>query len=225
MNLQKTKLIHYLCNDNLDVRDILVVKSAKVSLTLFVCYNEYGGYMRILVTRHGQTDWNVLKKVQGKADINLNEFGKEQALITKNALNNEKIDLIICSPLKRARETAEIINKDRNIKILFDDRISERDFGEFEGIETSNFDFRGYWDYYKNYKYDKAENIQEFFKRVYNFLDSIIEEYKDKTILLVTHGGVSIPINCYFNKNIPEGSLVDAGLVLGNCQVKIYSKE
>ena len=181
--------------------------------------------MRILVTRHGQTDWNVLKRVQGKADINLNEFGKEQALITKNALNNEKIDLIICSPLKRARETAEIINYGRNIKILFDDRISERDFGEFEGIETSNFDFHGYWDYYKNYKYDKAENIQEFFKRVYNFLDSIIEEYKDKIILLVTHGGVSIPISCYFNKNIPEGSLIDAGLVLGNCQVKTYSKE
>ena len=178
--------------------------------------------MRLLVTRHGQTDWNVLKKVQGKVDISLNEDGKEQALITKDILDNEKINLIICSPLKRARETAEIINKDKNKKIIFDDRISERGFGEFEGIETNNFDFNGFWDYYKNYKYETAENIEDFFNRIYNFLDSILEEYKDNNVLLVTHGGVSIPIECYFNKNIPTGSLVEAGLVLGNCQVKMY---
>jgi len=47
-------------------------------------------------------------------------------------LKNEKIDLILCSPLKRAKQTTEIINQGRNIKVMIDERISERDFGEFE---------------------------------------------------------------------------------------------
>ena len=178
--------------------------------------------MRLLVTRHGQTDWNAQKKVMGRCDEPLNEKGFEQAEETRKKLLDENIDLIICSPLKRAKQTAEIINKDRNIKIIYDDRLIERDFGEFEGMETKDFDFHGYWNYYKNDYYESAENIQEFFKRVYSFLDDIINKYKDKNILVVAHGGISIPIRCYFNQNIPEGSLVDAGLVLENCQVASY---
>ena len=178
--------------------------------------------MRLLVTRHGQTDWNVQKKVMGRCDEPLNGKGFEQAEETRKKLLDENIDLIICSPLKRAKQTAEVINKDRNIKIIYDDRLIERDFGEFEGMETKDFDFHGYWNYYKNDYYESAENIQEFFKRVYSFLDDIINKYKDKNILVVAHGGISIPIRCYFNQNIPEGSLVDAGLVLENCQVASY---
>jgi broad specificity phosphatase PhoE len=179
--------------------------------------------MKLLVTRHGQTDWNVQKKVMGRCDEPLNEKGLEQAEETRKNLLTEKIDLIICSPLQRAKQTAEVINKDRNIPIIYDERIIERDFGEFEGKETKDFDFFGYWDYYKNEKYERAENIQEFFKRVYSFLDDILLKYKDKNVLIVAHGGISVPIACYFNKNIPEGSLVEAGLVLGNCQVVSYN--
>ena len=101
-------------------------------------------------------------------------------------------------------------------------RIIERNFGEFEGLETKNFDFDGFWNYYENNYYESAENIQDFFKRVYNFLDDIIDKYPDKKILIVAHGGISIPVACYFNKKIPKGSLVDAGMVLGNCQVVSY---
>lgn len=177
----------------------------------------------IYITRHGQTNWNVQKKVMGRCDEPLNETGLNQAEETRNNLMDTDIDLIICSPLKRARQTAEIINRDRNIPIIYDERIIERDFGEFEGMETKNFDFHGYWNYYKNKQFESAENIQFFFKRVYDFLEDITEKYKDKNVLLVAHGGISIPVNCYFNGNIPEGSLVDAGLVLGNCQVASYT--
>ena len=176
----------------------------------------------IYLTRHGQTDWNVQKKVMGRCDEPLNEKGREQASQTKELLSSVNFDLIICSPLLRAKETAQIINSERNIEILFDDRIIERDFGEFEGLETKDFDFNGFWNYYKNNKYDKAENIQEFFNRIYTFLDDICAKYANKNVLIVAHGGVSIPFNCYFSNNIPEGSLVEAGLVLGNCQVASY---
>ena len=177
----------------------------------------------IYITRHGQTDWNVQKKVMGRCDEPLNETGLSQARETKDILKDVDVDLIICSPLLRAKQTASIINEDRNIPVVYDERIIERDFGEFEGLQTKDFDFDGYWNYYKNAQYEKAENIGVFFDRIYAFLDDIIEEYKDKNILLVAHGGVSIPVECYFRSEIPEGSLADAGLVLANCQVRSYS--
>ena len=174
--------------------------------------------MDILLTRHGQTEWNVLKKVQGKANIALNETGENQALITAQNLIDEEIDLIISSPLKRALQTAEIINKTKNIPLIIDERISERDFGEFEGKETSSFNFEEFWSYKINKKYEKAENIKDFFDRIYNFLDEIKETYKNKRILIVTHGGVSIPIKCYFSE-IPDMDTL-LPLCIANCEVE-----
>ena len=179
----------------------------------------------IYIVRHGETDWNVLGKVQGKQDISLNEKGREQALLTKKDLDNKEIDLIITSPLKRAKETAEIINKDRNLPMIVDDRIKERDFGEFEGELFTILDTKPFWDYYINEEYKEAESVQEFFKRIYDFLDDIIVKYKDMNVLLVTHGGVSLPVHCYFNKIIPEGSLIKANIMLDNCEVKEFRLE
>ena len=176
--------------------------------------------MEILLTRHGQTKWNVLGKIQGRADIELNEEGIKQAEETGKILENENIDLIICSPLKRAKQTAQIINKNRDIPIIYDKGIIERDFGEFEGMNKTDFDFAGYWSYKQNYKYEKAENIKNFFERVYKFLDKIKVQYTDKKVLIVAHGGISIPVNCYFN-GIPEDNNL-LKLVLGNCEVAKY---
>lgn len=175
--------------------------------------------MEILLTRHGQTDWNVLKKVQGKADIELNDTVIKQAEETKKLLENEEIDLIISSPLKRAAQTAKIIGEERNIPIIYDEEISERDFGEFEGMHKDTFDFDQFWTY-SDLKYEKAESVVDFFDRIYSFLDRIKEQYPNKKILVVAHGGVSIPVNCYFN-GIPEDNYL-LGLGIGNCEVVRY---
>ena len=175
----------------------------------------------IYITRHGQTNWNIQNKVMGKKDEPLNEVGLNQAEQVSQNLKNTKIDLIISSPLIRARETAIKIGKDRNIPIIYDERIIERDFGEFEGHSRYEFDFEEFWDYYKNKTYDKAENIESFVKRIYEFLDEVTEKYEDKDILLVTHGGVSLIIDCYFKERIPKGSLIYASK-LDNCEVKSY---
>ena len=176
--------------------------------------------MRLLVVRHGRTDWNDLKKVQGLADIELNETGKMQAKEVAKSLEDENIDLIICSPLKRTRQTASIINEEKNIDIIYDDRIKERDFGEFEGLNRNEFDYFGYWTYSKNYQYKKAENIQDFFKRIFGFLDDIKQKYKDKTVLLVIHGGVSVAINSYFEGHPKDDEPTKNALQ--NCQVKEF---
>lgn len=179
--------------------------------------------MEILLARHGQTEWNLLKKLQGKADIELNEKGIQQAEKTRGFLKDEKIDLIICSPLKRAIQTAEIINQGRNLKMIIDERISERDFGEFEGMYNSDFDYNAFWSYKQNLKYDKAENIKDFFERVYKFLDSIKNEYDGKRVLIVAHGGISIPVKCYF-EGIPNIETL-LPLCLENCEVAKYFYE
>lgn len=100
--------------------------------------------IEILLTRHGQTEWNFLKKVQGKADIKLNEKGIEQVKDVKDKLKNEQIDFILCSPLIRAVEAANIIKGGRNIQILIDEKLSERDFGEFEGMPNTDFDYEAF---------------------------------------------------------------------------------
>lgn len=177
--------------------------------------------MRLLLTRHGQTDWNVAGKIQGKTDIELNETGIKQAEETREKLLGEKIDLIISSPLKRARKTAEIIGRGRNIPILFDKGIEERCFGKFEGKTAEEFDFDEIWNYKINKQYEDAESVGALFERVQGFLRKLKEEYQDKTVLLVTHGGVTVPIRATL-EGIPEEMEVLRGLGIDNCEVKEY---
>ena len=89
--------------------------------------------MEIYIVRHGQTMWNKEKRLQGSVDIELNENGKELAVITGKNLMDTHIDMIYSSPLKRAHETAKLIRGDRDIKIITDDRLRELNFGSMEG--------------------------------------------------------------------------------------------
>ncbi len=159
--------------------------------------------MNIYVVRHGQTEWNALKKMQGSVDIELNEKGLSQAKDTANMLSDINFDVIFCSPLKRAKQTAEIINSNRNLNINFDYRLRERNYGEFEGTSKLSFNYNEFWAYQKNLNYEKAENVQEFFERVYNFLDEITSK-NYTNVLIVCHAGVEKAIECYFNGLMPD---------------------
>lgn len=95
--------------------------------------------MKIYYVRHGQTDWNLARKMQGgETEKELNSTGIEQAKQTKKELENAKYDIVICSPMHRAIQTAEIINKDKNVQMITDERIRERKLGELEGHEITN---------------------------------------------------------------------------------------
>ena len=74
--------------------------------------------MIIYIIRHGETDWNVLRKFQGRTDIPLNENGRQVAAWTKEGLKDVAFDLVYTSPLRRAKETAQIIVGDRQIPII-----------------------------------------------------------------------------------------------------------
>lgn len=182
--------------------------------------------MKIYVIRHGQTDWNVAGKCQGMTDIELNNTGIEQAEKAREQLNNYKIDLIICSPLKRARKTAEILNDVINCKIIGDERIIERNCGEVEGTTKDKWnsiigeDIDVINNYNLNWNKQSIEPIQTVCERVWNLLDEIQGKYKDKNVLLVTHGGTCRAINAYFNGIGEDGHVQSAKIK--NCEIREY---
>lgn len=176
--------------------------------------------MNLYVIRHGQTDWNVLKKMQGATDIPLNQKGIEQAYITKENLKNINFDLIYSSTLIRAKQTAQIVNENRNLDIIYTKKLLERNYGEFEGTSKNNFDYNEFWSYNKNISYNKAENIQIFFKRIHDFLDYLKSEHTTKNILIVTHAGVIRAIECYANGMMKDEEI--GPFLPDNCSVTKY---
>lgn len=168
----------------------------------------------LYVVRHGKTGFNETKRTMGRMDIPLSGIGEQEAEVLKEKLEEDDIDLIISSPLIRAKETAMIINKSKNVELKFDERITERFLGFLEGRNYTQ-DNNEIWDINVNTKEYNVETMSDFKDRVYNFLDETLEEYKDKNVLLVTHGGVSALINCYFNNTLFDGSISDKFLENG----------
>ena len=181
--------------------------------------------MKVYVIRHGQTDWNLAEKPQGKTDIELNETGIEQAQKAKKEMDKYKIDLIYCSPLKRARKTAEIVNEDKKCNIIYEKALEERGFGDFEGKSREEIkNMIGNWEKLHDYKINSNEGnvepIQDLCNRVWNFLDEIKSKEKEKDILIVTHAGVCRAINAYFNGAYEGSSISIANM--GNCEIREF---
>ena len=128
--------------------------------------------MSIYITRHGQTNWNIERRFQGRTDNKLNENGINQAHEVAEKLANEPLDLIICSPLIRAIQTAEIINKKRGIPILIDENLLERDYGELEGCYLKDFDFKNIWSYDNSQICNSGESVKDFFEGLMHFYPS-----------------------------------------------------
>lgn len=175
--------------------------------------------MKIYVLRHGQTSWNVDRKIQGKQDTELNEVGIKQAYEAKKKFNTLNIDLIMCSPLKRTKQTAQIINEDKNLDIIYKKELVERDLGQFEGksCETEKGDI---YNYYKNESKMKIEPVVELCNRINKLLEDIKNNYKNNTVLLVTHSGTARAIEAYFYGIDKDGELPPENFK--NCEIREY---
>lgn len=153
--------------------------------------------MKLYIARHGETEWNALNKICGRTDIPLNERGMEQAKLLAERLANVPIDLIIASPMIRARQTAEAVAEKRGLSIMFDERLIEQNFGAFEGMD------RGTPEYLANKRmfacrYPGGESQMDVAYRVYGFIEELKEKYPEKNVLLVCHGGVCRVVRTYF---------------------------
>ncbi len=177
--------------------------------------------MAIYVLRHGQTDYNVKNIYQGQSDIPLNEIGVEQAKEVAQKFTNIDIDAILVSPLIRTKQTAQYVNEIVRAQIIIEPLLIERSFGDMEGHHNrEDCNIQMLSDYDANYNIYNVEPIKDLFKRTYTCMNSIIERFKNKNVILVTHGCVSQAIECYFN-GIPKDKDI-LSLALKTCEVRKY---
>lgn len=158
----------------------------------------------LYIMRHGKTEWNVLKKLQGRTNIPLNEEGRQMAEAAREEYKSTKIDICYCSPLVRASETAKIFLDGRDIPIIEDGRLAEMCFGDYEGIENSfqipdcpiNILFTNPEQYVESV--GGAETFEELFARTGEFLREVVEPQlkEGKDILIVGHGAMNSSIIC-----------------------------
>ncbi|MCI1735188.1 MAG: histidine phosphatase family protein [Bacilli bacterium] len=173
--------------------------------------------MALYVTRHGETDWNRVGKIQGIQDIPLNSVGRKEAKELKEKVAALPLDRMISSPLSRAYQTALIVNEDRHLPLTTDVRIREEDYGDLEGKECFQelFSLRGQY----FVRYPHGEGYLDVAFRVFSFLDDLKKADPASNILIVTHAGISRVINSYFHDMTNEEF---SQFHLDNCQVIRY---
>ena len=178
----------------------------------------------LYIIRHGKTDWNEQHRLQGHTDIPLNDEGREMAENARNEYKDVHFDICFCSPLIRARETAEILLKGRNVPIITDDRLMEMGFGEYEGLaysfEIPNCPINTL--FLEPEKYTDppggAESFEELIARTGEFLrETALPQVNDgKDVLIVGHGAMNSSIVCQV-RNMPIKDFWSAGIP--NCKL------
>jgi broad specificity phosphatase PhoE len=140
-----------------------------------------------LLVRHGETDWNFERRVQGQADRPLNDTGRAQASALADELESEPIDVVYSSDLVRAHETARTVAERKGLPVIALPELREKHFGSWEGLTEEDVlarfpeARRGHW--------GDAETNEEVTSRVLAALQRIAETHPHGRVLVVSHGG------------------------------------
>ena len=187
--------------------------------------------MRLYIIRHGETSWNLKKKLQGQRDIMLNENGIKLAQATARGMKDVDIDLIISSPLLRAKETAGLLMPQRALPMITDRRITEMCFGAWEGEAMFESDVIPE-EYRNRFVNDPmhcmtppgGETFQQVLDRTADFYNWLVgnEAYQNANILISTHGAAS---RCLLAAVDGERENLWRGCVAPNCSVSIVDVE
>jgi broad specificity phosphatase PhoE len=166
--------------------------------------------------RHGQTDWNINFLLQGVTDIPMNATGIEQVRSASNAINRDDWDLVLTSPLGRARETAEILGEQVGFdEIVTLDLLMERSFGEAEGLSYDQWKSR----FSSLDEIPGGESRTQLTQRSQLLLDTIAASYPGKRILAISHGALIRTLLAISSNN----ELPREGEKLGNASLNIVS--
>jgi broad specificity phosphatase PhoE len=163
----------------------------------------------ILLARHGETDWNLQRRVQGHSDTPLNETGRAQARALADELADERVDAVYASDLARAFETARIVAERKGLAVTRLPALREKHFGTWEGLTGEQVLSRfpealdGPW--------GDGETSDELSRRVLAALSAIAAEHPDGRVLVVAHGG---PLRA-----VLRHCAVDANGPIANCHV------
>lgn len=172
-------------------------------------------------TRHGQTIWNVENKICGATDIALTELGREQARELGRKIVEEKIqiDEILYSPLIRAKDTALEVARIANIPVREELRLKEQNFGKYEATPRNGTEFQEAKKSFINH-FGGGETMLHLAQRIYNLLDEIRAESREKTYLLVAHNGIARVVHSYFY-DMENAEYSAFGI--RNCEIREYT--
>lgn len=151
----------------------------------------------VFIVRHGETEWNMKRLIQGQKDSALTELGINQAKELAKELRKIKFDLVFSSDLLRAKKTAEIIVAEHNLAVETTELLRERNFGDFEGKPVQALrafdEFISTLSHEQMFKYKSSPSVEsdeEIATRLIIFLREAAISHPGKKILAVTHGGI-----------------------------------
>ncbi|MDQ0151029.1 histidine phosphatase family protein [Eubacterium multiforme] len=160
----------------------------------------------VYLTRHGQTEWNLEKRLQGHGNSPLTEFGLNRAKELSKRMADIKIDKIYTSPIERAYKTACIVRGDKDIEIKTHEGLKEMNFGDYEGQiteevmkENPDWDISAIMRGNLEMRAPNGETLGEVRERVNSAMKDILKESEDKSILIVGHGITLKAILAFFN--------------------------
>lgn len=169
----------------------------------------------LYLVRHGQTDWNLERRIQGSTDIPLNATGRAQAARTGELLARRRWDAIASSPLSRALETGRIIGEHVGIgEIELVDELAERAYGAAEGLDEFELERR----FPGSAAVPGRESREEVLERVIPALVALAERHAGRSIIVTTHGGV---IRTVVNAVAPD-ALEHHGVPISNGSVHSF---
>lgn len=148
----------------------------------------------LYITRHGETEWNIEGRFQGRGNSELTQRGLKQARELGRVLDSGQIDLILTSPLKRAQETARLAKGDREIPVIVLDSLSEFDLGDWEGVhllELARREPENYHNYWNDpFKFIPAggESYPELIQRMAEAMEEVYALADTKRAVVITHG-------------------------------------
>jgi probable phosphoglycerate mutase len=151
---------------------------------------------RFCLVRHGETDWNSEKRVQGQIDIDLNSAGRAQARAVAESLREQRFAAVYSSDLLRAWRTAQIAAAGWQIAVLPAPTLRERDFGVLQGLTVAEARLARPHAYHHHqartpdYDCETGESLVDFAARVMAGLQGLAERHSGQTVLAFTHGGV-----------------------------------
>ncbi|SDR79221.1 histidine phosphatase family protein [Corynebacterium timonense] len=152
---------------------------------------------RLIMLRHGQTEYNAVRRMQGQLDTVLSERGVEQARAAARQLTGAGVTRIVSSDLARARRTAEIVAEALGVEVTEDSRLRETHLGEWQGLTHEQVDSvhkgaRAHWRNNSSWAPPGGESRLEVAQRARPVVDELIASYpqwEDNAVLIVAHGG------------------------------------
>jgi broad specificity phosphatase PhoE len=185
-----------------------------VFIHLIIIQSTYRGVImstRLIIVRHGETEYNLQKRYQGQMESSLTQRGREQAACAAERLKGERFDAIFSSPLSRAMDTAAIIRGERDTPIIPDMRLAEIKCGIWEGMQFDEMkaQFPNEMNTWLTQPHlhrmpGGGETLEDVKARACDFLDAILHDHKGKTILVVSHVVVILMMMMHFAGERPE---------------------